>query len=238
MENPHGGSRMWPWGSQWTWKTSTGGAGRGQGDPPWREQDVATGICHGGSRIQCSQDVQPPGTCRVHAPASRAPRLGFQGGCALHQPRKEPATRHSCGRGQGQEVAKATLPCSTIAHAGPRRPPALAGKWQQGTKAACGGRRVSALPAGRPWARTRGPCARLRGPCQASLDPATRQHVPAARGGWGGGGKSGRAAAGPLLPPLSAAVPRTHQPLLWPHLQCPHGPPTSTVELSAGPKWA
>lgn len=169
---------------------------------------MAVGIPHGGIGIRCSWDLQahrraaPPATSRGHASVCRRfPGWGPGGRATIYA-----GPREAVGRGRGWDVAGATLPRGTVAHAGSL---ALAGKWQQGTKAACGGCRVSALPAGKTQGQARGPRARQRGPCQASPDPAAGQHVPAARWGWQAGGERGRAAgaaAGPSLPPPSASA--------------------------------
>lgn len=189
-----------------------GGRRDDHGDAPQWEQDLVQ-----------PRPASPPGTSWGDAPHCRlltgGPGLGGGG------PRFAPAPGgcvkawrwEGDGNGMWPEPPCLKAPSPTPAPGGP---PALAGKWQRGTKAACGGRRVSALPAGRPRGQTRGPCARRRGLCQASPDPAARQHVPAARGGWRGGGERSRA---PGLLPGPHCRQRRHQ-----HLAAGPGVPQDT----------
>lgn len=164
---------------------------------------------HGVGRIRCSQDLQahrhaaPLGTSRGCVPVPRALKMWVH---ALHRPR-EAAARLGRGRGTGDgpwpEPPCLAAPSPTPAPGGP---PALAGKWQQGTKAACGGRRVSALPAGRPPGPDKGPVCAAAGALPGLAGSGRRP----ARAGSPQGGRRARpstgATAGPSLPPSSASA--------------------------------
>lgn len=151
------------------------------GFPPRTDQDMAVG------RPWREQDLVQPGPASpgCAAPWGRVPLPWGSGGARL-----------CSGPGRLQRRGRGWSPPAPP----PTPAPGSGCKRQRGTKAACGGHRVSALPAGRPRGRTRGPCPGL----------GARQHV---LGGWRGGGESGwgchRSLAAAIASHSTRGTPRT-----------------------------
>lgn len=135
MENPCGGSRMWPWRSQWAWKTSMEGAGCGHGDPLQREQDMATGILHRGSRIwpqgsavgaagfSAAGTCSPLGRARAMPQHRGLPGWGSRGATLCTSPprRQRQGTAVAGDRdGRWPKPPFLVAPSPTLARGGPR----------------------------------------------------------------------------------------------------------------------